>query len=159
MAVTAIDRLADIMERIGQHADLGVVLRDEGGRSWSVCVDEREVFIMLDLDEDRAVAVFSAEIGTPRPALAAEVNALALGYGHLWRETGGIHITLNRADGTLHLIAERALETITLDTLGPLLRRITGIVAGWREIVDKGPAAGAAGDTGLPDDLQFAIRI
>lgn len=156
MSLQSVENFRDLMGKIGQIENFGIVVGYEGHLVWQVVVDHDDKPIMLEIDETRQVVVFSSEVGVPSEEEAGKVAALALDYSGPRASTGGVRIGRNNSDGSISVIMDYALEGLSRENLGNELRRIAKISSGWSDIV-AGVRDGANGN-GISVPGDFMLR-
>jgi hypothetical protein len=135
---------------IGPLHELDQVSAFDDGESWAVVVAGQ--VITLELDALRNRLVLSAEVGQPPAGGLARVYEALLQYNLLWRDTSGVRMALDGPGGQVVQMYDLATDGLDASRLGLVVKDFAAVLAGWRELVARGPVAAqaeAAGGTSM----------
>jgi hypothetical protein len=138
--------LESLMAEIGPLMELAEISWFEAQELWTLGVDEQTV-LFADWVEERQSVCLSAEVGKPAAGDAAALHVLLLRYNAQWRETGGVRMALDGADGVI-MSVELPAGTLDLPQLQGTLTAFLDMLRAWRELIARPPGGDAKAATG-----------
>jgi len=123
-------RLADVATLIDGVDE--VVELDESTWGWAF---EGLDGCLLEMEAGGALLAASIDIGTPADTRRAQVDAAALTYNSLWRQTRGKLIVQDGEDGALTLVQQIAADDVYSDGFGSILEELGAVAAWWQAYV------------------------
>lgn len=124
-----------LMEELGELLDPDAILAFAESKSWSVLPrDDAQIDITLDeLDDSLVLAM---PVGAVPSASASTVHEMLLRLGFLWRQTGGLHGTLND-EGEAVLLLRRRVDRLDAASLASLIGHFAAYAQEWARAVDQ----------------------
>ena len=115
--------------------NLSVVIQDDEA-TWTLAFeDEITVLVLLEWADRPRRLVLSADIGKPPAHRAADIQAAALSYNMLWRETGGARIGMGGEEGDLLLIRDIDAQSVQGEEFVLLLEQFADLAQWWENFV------------------------
>ena len=150
--MAGIDQVRLLLKELGPALELGAIQELPGGNAWGLATRESLiVFLEYMPDDDRLW--LSAEAGTPRAEDHAALFPLMLQYNAQWRQTGGVRLALDAADGAVVLAYDVPVAGLDLPELCAVIRNFHDMLEGWSTIVSGG---GRAATAPASDDKRIA---
>lgn len=109
-------------------------VREYSDTSWVFAMTE-ETLISVDFDETRDVVVLTANLGKPAAGDEQATYALMLEMTTLWRDTGGLRMGLDAADGFATQVIDLGIAGLDASRLAEALENFTETAIAWRSIL------------------------
>ncbi|MBB3950311.1 type III secretion system chaperone [Aureimonas jatrophae] len=151
--------LADLMNEIGPLDDAIDSVTVLGDARWIVRFPELDVEIEADEATGR---VMLSTVLAPAPAdRRGDVYETLLLYNLAWRETGGVRMALNGADGPVVQIADVPMQDLSARLLVTVARNLVRRGAIWTQFLlgRVPPAAPARPSPPDPSEIAHFLRL
>lgn len=129
-----IDRL---MQGVASLRDPTRITAVANARTWIVEGDA-EAAVFVDYLPERALLVFSSDIGVPLACDSIGCHEEFLRYAQAWDETDGLRVGIEPADGSAWLIQDVALHGFGAFELARRLDRFEAGCSAWRQVISSG---------------------
>jgi hypothetical protein len=100
-----------------------------------------DVDIEVHFDPTTGRVMLSADIGAPPPELRLPMYEAVLLYSMLWRDTGGVRVTMSESGGPLTQMVDLNCATLTTQLLATVLRNFNDRTLIWRKYIEGTPDA------------------
>jgi len=107
--------LENMMADVAPLVEAAEVRQYESNR-WVFAFDE-DFFVEIEHDVDLAKLVFTTEVGQPLPGAEAESYKLMLYLAFMWRETGGLRMSLNPKDDMVFQVYDCPVADLKVEVL------------------------------------------
>lgn len=134
-------------------ADLEAVVQHDEAGEWELVFGDHRV-VEAKLLCDCSMVVLETELGTPESRDVAALHKLLLEYNYLWRETGGLRVSLDAPRSSAFLTYTLAARGPDASLLANVLGNFHAAATAWAELLVR--PSGALGPESLPTG---AIRI
>ncbi|RJG42096.1 type III secretion system chaperone [Motilimonas pumila] len=124
-----------LMLEIGPAMDFDEVTEVKDKNFWMMTFNSY-FYIEADLDSALGSLSFTMDIGQPETRRRAELLESMMVYNSLWKQTGGVRLALEEANGHFVLIVERNLMQLDIIELQNLLTNYIKACMYWKQIVE-----------------------
>ena len=130
------NQLFELDQLVAQAAPLtdALEVREDSETSWVFAMTE-EILISVDFDDTRDVVVLTANLGKPPTGNAQALYALLLEMTTLWRDTGGLRMGLDAADGFVTQVIDLSVRGLEAPRLAEALANFAELATAWRRIL------------------------
>ena len=109
-------------------------VREYSDISWVFAMTE-EILVSVDFDDTRDVVVLTANLGKPAAGNLQATYALLLEMTTLWRDTGGLRMGLDAADGFVTQVIDLSVRGLDAPRLAAALANFAELANAWRSIL------------------------
>jgi hypothetical protein len=153
-SMTMIDkeRMSLILTEVAQRLDVDGLLAMDDRDAWFIGFNENTE-IDVELDPSGHRVTFQCSLGRPDDARRDHLCRTLLQYNYLWRETGGMRMALDGADGEVVQIFDMPSESVDAESVQNVLGNFAQAASAWREMLSRGgdtPNPAAFGMYGMP---------
>ena len=135
-----------LFEELGPILEPLAIVYDADETHWAVVNDETSQ-IDVAYDEDSGCFIFALDLGTVPEEAAETVHELLLRFSFVWRQTGGVHASLD-GDGHAVLMYKHAAQGLDVQTLQALLGGLYTHSQYWADLIAD------SGDVGISSEVQ-----
>ena len=146
------ERMSLILTDAVQRLDVDGLLAIDERDAWFIAFNETtEIDVELDTSAHRVT--FQCTLGRPDDARRDQLCRTLLQYNYLWRETGGMRMALDGADGDVVQIFDMPSESVDAESVQNVLGNFAQAASAWREVLSGSgdtPNPAAFGMFGMP---------
>ena len=146
------ERMSLILTEAAKRLDVDGLLAIDDRDAWFIGFNETtEIDVELDASGHRVT--FQCALGRPDDARRDHLCRTLLQYNYLWRETGGMRMALDGADGQVVQIFDMPSESVDAESVQNVLGNFAQAAAAWRDMLsrsDDTPNPAAFAMYGLP---------
>ncbi len=128
--MTENDHITDILAEMGKHFDALAITSDPEDGVWVVARGE-DRFVSIALDHDEQALHLSISLGPVSDAAKARVLEHMLKFNFLWRQTGGMYLSMD-ANSDAHLMLREPLGGVDAIRINALLGGLEAKASAWK---------------------------
>lgn len=133
---TTIEKIQQLIQELGPAMqDIDAIIQTEEP-SWAIQFSD-ETILLIESAEDPERMIFSAELGHAADNKQRAIYEAMLCYNLMWRDTGGVKISLAGPQGSLIISTELCLAGLMLNDLERSLTNLVKIVRAWQGFVQQ----------------------
>lgn len=146
------ERMSLILTEAAQRLDVDGLLAIDERDAWFIAFNE-DTEIDVELDASGHRVTFQCALGRPDDARRDHLCRTLLQYNYLWRETGGMRMALDGADGNVVQIFDMPSESVDAESVQNVLGNFAQAASAWHEVLSSGgdiPNPASSTMSGLP---------